>query len=333
MFRFQIFGIPVQVQPFFWIVLFFLGGGLREQSWNALGLLEVALFVLAGFLSIMVHELGHALTGKAFGAPTAITLHGFGGYASFPSGSFTRKQNFAVTFAGPAAQIALGLAVLGLHFFLRMPSPALAGFVADLAWISLVWAVINLLPVVPLDGGHLVLSALGPARIEADWALAGVNDTNDYLGPAYALLIYSRALTSCGDATQGLAFIDKALRVDLKHAYVVVGPDTFEENKTTRRLVFAADDLRTTIAACKDVRCATTISSDGLVLDLDDAGSSSYWAHVQPMQYSGSLDAGGLVLHIDKPDRLTGTLKIDNSGVTSTIEFDAPLVKSFGHVE
>jgi len=165
MFRFQIFGIPVQVQPFFWIVLFFLGGGLREQSWNALGLLEVALFVLAGFLSIMVHELGHALTGKAFGAPTAITLHGFGGYASFPSGSFSRKQNFAVTFAGPAAQIALGLATLVLHFFLRMPSPALGGFVADLAWISLVWAVLNLLPVVPLDGGHLVLSALGPARI------------------------------------------------------------------------------------------------------------------------------------------------------------------------
>jgi len=141
---------------------------------------------------------------------------------------------------------------------------------------------------------------------------------------------------AAGDRAQGTLVVqaeDKALRVDLKHAYVVVGPDTFEENKTTRRLVFAADDLRTTIAACKDVRCATTISSDGLVLDLDDAGSSSYWAHVQPMQYSGSLDAGGLVLHIDKPDRLTGTLKIDNSGVTATIEFDAPLVKSFGHGE
>jgi len=61
-----------------------------------------------------------------------------------------------------------------------------------------------------LKTGHC-RDALGPARIEADWALAGVNDTNDYLGPAYALLIYSRALTSCGDATQGLAFIDKAL--------------------------------------------------------------------------------------------------------------------------
>ena len=61
-----------------------------------------------------------------------------------------------------------------------------------------------------LKTGHC-RDALGPARIEADWALAGVNDTNDYLGPAYALLIYSRALTRCGDATQGLAFIDKAL--------------------------------------------------------------------------------------------------------------------------
>jgi len=128
-------------------------------------LLYVALFIMAGFISLMVHELGHALTGKAFGAPTAITLHGFGGFASFPAGSFTRKQSFVVTFAGPAVQILLGLLMLLLVLFANMPSQAIEYFVATLAGISLYWAAINLLPVVPLDGGSMLMSALGPVRI------------------------------------------------------------------------------------------------------------------------------------------------------------------------
>jgi len=143
----------------------------------------------------------------------------------------------------------------------------------------------------------------------------------------------SFAAQTASDSAQGTLVVqaqDKPLSVDLKHAYFLIGPDAFEANKTTRRVVFAADDLRATIKACKEVRCATTISNDGLVLELDDAGSASYWAHVQPMQYTSSVDAGGLVLHIDKPDRLAGTLKIDDSGVTARITFDAALLSTFG---
>ena len=167
MFRFRIFGIPVEVHPWFWIILVVLGGGLENDSWSGLGLLQVVLFVMAGFISVMVHELGHALTGKAFGAPTAITLHGFGGFASFPAGSFTRKQSFVVTFAGPAAQILLGLLMLAVPTFIALPTKEIKWFVFWLSTISLLWAFLNLLPVVPLDGGNLVMSALGPRRIRA----------------------------------------------------------------------------------------------------------------------------------------------------------------------
>ena len=121
---------------------------------------------------------------------------------------------------------------------------------------------------------------------------------------------------------------DKPLSVELKHAHLVIGPDTFETGKTTRRLVFTADDLHAMIEACTEIRCATMIASDGLVLELD-AASTRYWAHVRPMQYSGSLDRGGLVLRTDKPDQVAGTVKLNNSGVTTTIEFDAALVKTF----
>jgi stage IV sporulation protein FB len=167
MFRFRIFGIPVEVQPWFWIILAVLGGGVDNETWSegGFGLLKVVLFVMAGFISIMTHELGHALTGKAFGAPTQITLHAFGGFAAFPAGSFTRKQSFVVTFAGPAGQIVLGLAALALVLFFEMPTKAISHFVWALALVSLLWAVLNLLPVVPLDGGNLVMAALGPTRI------------------------------------------------------------------------------------------------------------------------------------------------------------------------
>jgi len=190
MFRFRIFGIPVEVQPMFWIVFFVFGGALRGENWNAHGMLHIALFIMAGFLSLMVHELGHALTGKAFGAPTQITLHGFGGYAAFPAGSFTRKQNFVVTFAGPAVQILLGVIMLLLVLFAHMPSPAIKFFVGTLAGISLYWAVLNLLPVVPLDGGNMLMSVLGPTRIRATLWISFVTA----ITAGCAMLIYTHSI-------------------------------------------------------------------------------------------------------------------------------------------
>jgi len=146
----------------------------------------------------------------------------------------------------------------------------------------------------------------------------------------------SFAAQAASDSAQGALVVqaqEKPLSVDLKYAYFLIGPDLFEANKTTRRVVFSADDLRATIEACTEVRCATLISNDGLVLELDDAGSASYWAHVQSTQYTSSVDAAGLVLRIDKPDRLAGTLKIDDSGVTARITFDATRVRTFGPAE
>lgn len=163
MVRFSIFGIPVEVQPWFWLTLALIGG--INDAGTPDGLLRLLLFVLAGFISVLVHELGHALTGKRFGAATAITLHAFGGYATFPAGRFTRGQDFLVTAAGPAIQLVLGgifLAVLksGTTF-----APMGVVFIKALAGISIFWAILNLIPVIPLDGGRLMASILGPRQI------------------------------------------------------------------------------------------------------------------------------------------------------------------------
>lgn len=171
MVRFSLFGIPVEIQPFFWISLVLIGYLGFSDAADAQGLLILALFVLAGFLSILVHELGHAGTGRLFGAPTQITLQAFGGFASFPPGSFTRGQDILVTAAGPLVQIALGIVALLVWREVRPETQAeLASapvgiyFVYFLFLISIFWALLNLIPVFPLDGGRLLVSILGPRR-------------------------------------------------------------------------------------------------------------------------------------------------------------------------
>jgi stage IV sporulation protein FB len=164
MIRFSLFGIPIEVQPFFWITLVILGGVSGADS--TAEILNIGLFVIAGFISILVHELGHALTARSFGAHSRITLQAFGGYAAYSGVSLSRLQSFLVTAAGPGIQIALGLAVFFLMQFLPNLSDQGASFLSTLVLISFFWAILNLLPVVPLDGGQMLNAVLGPARIK-----------------------------------------------------------------------------------------------------------------------------------------------------------------------
>lgn len=163
MLRFSLFGIPIVVQPWFWATLAFLGGAL-DIGKPGVSVLNIILFVLAAFISVLVHELGHALTGKAFGAYPSIVLQAFGGYATFGGKHFSRGQDLLVTAAGPAIQIVLGAIFYGISRFFPPPTPALHSFVWALIIVSIVWAIINLLPVLPLDGGRLMAALLGPSR-------------------------------------------------------------------------------------------------------------------------------------------------------------------------
>jgi membrane-associated protease RseP (regulator of RpoE activity) len=164
MIRFSLFGISIHIQPWFWISLAIIGGGAYANSKESI--LRLLLFILAGLISILVHELGHALTGRAFGARSEITLQAFGGMATFAGARFTRPQHFLVTAAGPGVQILLGLAIFLLIPDVMMLSSLAGYFWKILTWISLAWALINLLPVLPLDGGQMVNALLGPERIK-----------------------------------------------------------------------------------------------------------------------------------------------------------------------
>lgn len=117
------------------------------------------MWVACVFVSILVHEFGHALTGRLFGSHARIVLYGFGGLAVGSTERLRRWQRVAVLFAGPGA----GFLLLGIVFALTLLIPGsrgsrpilLVAAASFLIQINLFWGLMNLLPVWPLDGGQI----------------------------------------------------------------------------------------------------------------------------------------------------------------------------------
>jgi Zn-dependent protease len=180
--NFSIFNFEVRVHPLFWVIMLFLVG-LRG------GLLNAVIWIAAVFVSILLHELGHALMMRYFGQDSYIVLYGFGGLAvpirSVWGGSagLTPVQWILVFLAGPfagfgmaALVVAIGVLIGGslnmgfLLFVIPFPSLTLPfsgllggiaqSLVGSLLWINIFWGLINLLPVYPLDGGQVSMHAL-----------------------------------------------------------------------------------------------------------------------------------------------------------------------------
>lgn len=122
----------------------------------------IAAWVAIVFVSILVHELGHALTARAYGADVAIELNGIGGLTrwSIASDSLGPGRRALVAAAGSAVGVLFGglVWVVALQFG---PYRGLASFViSNLVLVNVFWGLLNWLPIRPLDGGHLLLSLL-----------------------------------------------------------------------------------------------------------------------------------------------------------------------------
>ncbi len=163
--RFRLGRIPIEVEPLFWLMAFVMGSNLRGPA--------IVLWVLVVFVSIMVHELGHALASIAFGARAKIKLHSMGGL-TYPDRQLTRSQEVLMTLAGPFAGFALAAIVYGLlyQFPWMALSPKVGVLVSLTLSVNIWWGVINLLPVPPLDGGHVALAVAGPRHERAVRVLA-----------------------------------------------------------------------------------------------------------------------------------------------------------------
>src|SRR5690349_4147218 len=105
--HFRIFGFPVRVHPYFWVVtlLLSLGGGAADP-------LNTLSWVAVAFVSILLHELGHASLQRFYGGHPWITLYGLGGLASCNDGPRTPWRRIAILLAGPGAGFLLAALII-----------------------------------------------------------------------------------------------------------------------------------------------------------------------------------------------------------------------------
>jgi Zn-dependent protease len=122
------------------------------------------------FLSILLHEFGHAFQARREGIEIdGITLWLFGGVARFKGSFRTAGAEFRVAVAGPLVSLALGVLFVLLALIPRSPS-AVDGVVSWLGYINLTLLVFNLIPAPPLDGGRVLHAALWRSRGDFAWA-------------------------------------------------------------------------------------------------------------------------------------------------------------------
>ncbi len=162
--NFSLFGIPVRVHPFFWII-----GMLLGQHELRLGLDFLLGWVVVFFISILVHELGHALAAAYFGFRPQIWLYGMGGMAQYaPMGRYNRAHSLTITLAGPAAGFFLAAVGLVVSQFVDSEHPLLPlrtwqllmNMLSSLIQVNIFWSILNLFPVLPLDGGQVCRDVL-----------------------------------------------------------------------------------------------------------------------------------------------------------------------------
>lgn len=175
--RFSVAGVPVSVHPLFWLIALLLG--------SSADLVLIPIWIIVIFVSILVHELGHALAFRRYGQRSRIVLHFAGGLtipepvywgSGYANVGLSPNQQIFISLAGPVAGFLLAaliifiVTVMGgsvistrLFGFLPLPLNALLPFggrilsvmISMLLWVNVFWGLINLVPVYPLDGGSV----------------------------------------------------------------------------------------------------------------------------------------------------------------------------------
>ena len=161
-----LFGIPVYVHTTFLLLMGFILLMQWREDGNLVAAIGGVLFILAIFATVVLHELGHAVTARRFGIRTKdITLLPIGGIARLERMPDVPRHDLWVALAGPAVNLAIAAIVFsistlaGTHPVLALPAAAVGTidrFVAINVWL----AVFNLIPAFPMDGGRALRALL-----------------------------------------------------------------------------------------------------------------------------------------------------------------------------
>ncbi len=172
----RVAGIDILVHATFLMLLAWIGLGELLAGHGAVAALEGVFFVALIFGIVVLHELGHALTARAFGILTRdITLLPIGGVARLERIPENPAQELLVALAGPAVNVALAAlcfaALVATAQAAYPPAAELKGvpLLARLLWINVGMAVFNMIPAFPMDGGRVLRAvlAMGMDRVRA----------------------------------------------------------------------------------------------------------------------------------------------------------------------
>jgi stage IV sporulation protein FB len=193
---FRLADVPVRVSIWFWAAAALLGWSVcqalaGQDQRQLLAYLIVWMGVV--FVSILIHEMGHALAYRRYGLERRVVLVHFGGITvPLAWGQRVRRplERIVISAAGPVAQLAVTVAIvavlktggyrvlfpiesigepLGLYEGKPLPAKMLEVAVFFLLQVNVFWPLLNLLPVPPLDGGQIMREGL---------LMAGVGDAS-----------------------------------------------------------------------------------------------------------------------------------------------------------
>jgi Zn-dependent protease len=160
-------GVPISVGPAIVAGLAVLG--VLSRLSGAL----LVVWVVLGFVALLIHEMGHALAFRHYGVASSISFWALGGFTApddqESAARLSDRQLLVVTVAGPMVGLVVGLGTLVVGSVAREPLWPMRMPIFLWLFVNLGWAVFNLMPVSSLDGGqaleHLAGAVLGrPGR-------------------------------------------------------------------------------------------------------------------------------------------------------------------------
>ena len=212
----RLFGIEIRVS-FTWAILVAIVTllGAQQVALTAPGLAApvqwlIGVAIAVGFLvSVILHELAHALVGRRYGVESTTIILGFvGGLAPLSIQAPTPRNELVIALAGPLLSLALGGIMLGLGVLDAIVAPglgALAGSLVVLGALNVIVAGISLLPGMPLDGGRVVRALAWARTKDRDRAGAVAARVGRLLG--FTVIGVGIAMALADLATEGLLVI------------------------------------------------------------------------------------------------------------------------------
>ncbi len=288
---FRLFNVDVEIQFGFWIMAFMLGYASFGRGGINPGLMGVWMAVV--LVSILVHEYGHAFAIQRHAIEPSITLHWMGGTTSWRALlPLRRLDRVIISAAGPfagfvLAAVAYCIRVLAEDWVRSWPFLGRMA-IEQIQQVNIYWGIINLIPVLPFDGGHVLEHTLGPkyARITAVISLVAGTTVALYflkLGSLWGAFIFGMGAVQSFQRFRSEAPRNTGPAPEMS-------PETAATLKSARKAL-ADDETDRAIKLAEDVLSGTqgTPSPRAMVMAYEIIA----WAH----QMEGRLDEAEIALN------------------------------------